>query len=616
MKELCQKYVDNLTAACALVKPQLEEGMTDEQILHTVHRCAEKLFQLHQENDGILREVLFSKTPETLTEEEVQDLSELAAALFDYDRSPDVGIAYHIHRLLYDYARYKGDVDLTIRELYYQGITIMYLNVKDSEQGINLFADQISGYFRAGADYLDQYEEITDPKTKGFIIRCLGNMKYGIRSPEERTAESFYQYWKDYMVCFRRTMEVVQSSHYREMNPEIPWDSFVYTMHYDRSGFLSELREAYHPEIAAGVMESAEYVYNHQEQIAKVKARAVGVRTQYLYAAARYHNGRISIEELLETLFSVCEAADLHDFSNDNIWALLYVPSYLVKYCAYLPEDARGAVEDRLQRALDKQREFMFLLPRNEYATQVSRTMRAITATISNTDGGRLYSRILDYVLACHAPTVVHSHVVARLAQHLCRRMARVAPENLEGLFGLEDAAGKDLEKLLDLAYRSGLYHDLGKCMLLSYVGLYSRRLLDEEFACIKLHPLFGYGLLMSVGMEDMASVAYYHHRAYDRSGGYPRHEAECPPSVRVMVDIITVVDSLDAGTDNIGRSYAAAKTFTDLVGELRQWSGTRYAPAVVALFDDPDFCKETEQFLLESRRKSYVEAYAVKPGH
>ena len=82
------------------------------------------------------------------------------------------------------------------------------------------------------------------------------------------------------------------------------------------------------------------------------------------------------------------------------------------------------------------------------------------------------------------------------------------------------------------------------------------------------------------------------------------------------MVDIITVVDSLDAGTDNIGRSYAAAKTFTDLVGELRQWSGTRYAPAVVALFDDPDFCKETEQFLLDSRRKSYVEAYTVKSSH
>lgn len=615
MKELCQRYVDNLTAACALVKPQLEEGMTDGQILRAVHRCAEELFRLHQENDGILREVLFSKTPESLTEEEARDLSELAAALFDYDRSPDVGIAYYIHRLLYEYARYKGDVDLTIRELYYQGITIMYLNVKDGGQGVNLFVDQMGAYFREGASYLDRYEEITDPQTRGFIIRCLGNMKYGIRDPSGNMDVNINGCWKEYMDCFRRTMEIVQSPRYREMDPAIPWDSFVYTMHYDRTQFLSGLRSQYDAEIAAGVMDSAEYIYNHQEQIAKVKGRAIGVRTQYAYDAARFHSGRLGIEDLVETLFTMCEAADLHDFSNDNIWALLYVPSYLLEYCGHLPEDARREVQPRLQQALDKQREFIFLLPRNEYAIQVSRTMRAITATISDADGG-LYSRLLDYVLACHAPTVVHSHVVARLAQHLCRRMARVAPENLEGLFGLEDAAGEDLEELLDLAYRSGLYHDLGKCMLLSYVGLYSRRLLDEEFACIKLHPLFGYGLLMSVGMGDMASVAYYHHRAYDRSGGYPRHEAECPPSVRVMVDIITVVDSLDAGTDNIGRSYAAAKTFTDLVGELRQWSGTRYAPAVVALFDDPDFCKETEQFLLDSRRKSYVEAYTVKSSH
>ena len=291
MKELCQRYVDNLTAACALVKPQLEEGMTDGQILRAVHRCAEELFRLHQENDGILREVLFSKTPESLTEEEARDLSELAAALFDYDRSPDVGIAYYIHRLLYEYARYKGDVDLTIRELYYQGITIMYLNVKDGGQGVNLFVDQMGAYFREGASYLDRYEEITDPQTRGFIIRCLGNMKYGIRDLSGNMDVNINGYWKEYMDCFRRTMEIVQSPRYREMDPAIPWDSFVYTMHYDRTQFLSGLRSQYDAEIAAGVMDSAEYVYNHQEQITKVKGRAIGVRTQYDYDAARFHSG-------------------------------------------------------------------------------------------------------------------------------------------------------------------------------------------------------------------------------------------------------------------------------------------------------------------------------------
>ena len=61
-----------------------------------------------------------------------------------------------------------------------------------------------------------------------------------------------------------------------------------------------------------------------------------------------------------------------------------------------------------------------------------------------------------------------------------------------------------------------GLYHDAGKCMLLSYVGQYSRRLLDEEFACIKLHPRFGCSLLENLGMKDHALAAQYHHRAFD----------------------------------------------------------------------------------------------------
>ena len=87
----------------------------------------------------------------------------------------------------------------------------------------------------------------------------------------------------------------------------------------------------------------------------------------------------------------------------------------------------------------------------------------------------------------------------------------------------------------------------------------------------------------------------------------------ECPAAVRVMVDIITVVDALDAGTDNIGRSYAAAKSFDDLVSELRAGKGTRYAPYVVELLEDGDFCRESEQFLADSRKEAYLETYREK---
>lgn len=615
MDDLCQAYLDNLTAACALVKPQVTPDMSEDQIIETIRSCAGQLHQIHQDNDRILDRILFSKSAETLTAEEAEQLSGLAGKLFSFNRSPDTGIAYRIHKLLYAYAQYRQDTDLIIRELYSQGITLLYLNVRDTGLGINLFIDQIGAYFRAGAAYLDQYSQISSPETRSYIIRCLGNIKYELESFQGgNSGEKNYNIsasWDEYMECFTQTMRIVESPRYREMNSEIPWDSFAYTMHYDRTQFLTALRENHDPGIAQAVLESAAYVYHHQEQIAKVKGRAIGVRTQYVYNAARYHAGLASVQELMGVLFEMCESASLHDFSSDNIWTILYTPEYLMAYAKKLPPDEHRALQDRLQKAFDKQKEFLFLLPRNEYALQVSKTMHAVSRYVSAQDK-RLNEQLLEYILACHPPTFVHSKVVALLTRRFCRQMADTRPELLNGTLGMEDPAGspETLDRLLDFAFHCGLYHDLGKCMLLSVVGQYSRRLLDEEFACIKLHTAFGCDLLETLGMEDISYAAYFHHCSYDGKGGYPRTSKRCPASVRRIVDIITVVDALDAGTDNVGRSYAAAKTFDQLAGELQAGKGSRYAPEVVELLDDPGFRQEMGQFLIESRRQVYIDAY------
>lgn len=592
-----------------MVKPQVTPDMPEEQIIETIRSGAERLFRIHQENDKILQEILFSKTAETLTIQEAESLSRLAEKLFSYNRSPDTGIAYRIHKLLYEYGECHQDRRLMIQELYNKGITLLYMNVADSRGGVGLFDDEISECFRKGASYLERYEELEDSRTKGYAIRCLGNIKQVLRmgkgNEKERPAEEF---WREYMECFDKTMKVLQSPQYRRMDPEIPWDNFIYTMHYDRTRFLSNLRDGEcGPAIAEGVMESAEYVYRHQKQLAKTKNRGIGMRTRYVYAAARYHAGSGTAEELVDVLFEMSETADLNDFSGDTIWVMLYTPEYLMHYSKELPEEKRPEALPRVRAAVDRQKEYLFRLPRNEYAIQVSKIFQAIVGYVANEDPD-FCGRMLDYILACHPPTFVHSKVVALLARRFCGEMARVRPELLKGVFGFEEAG--NLDGLLEMAYQSGLRHDLGKCMLLNYIGLYSRRLLDEEFACIKQHAAFGCELLKMAGMEEMADVAYYHHRSYDGTGGYPRHEGECPDSIRPMVDIITVVDSLDAGTDDVGRSYAAAKSFEQLVEELRAGKGTRYAPAVVELLDDPAFYEGTKEFLARSRREVYAEVY------
>ena len=79
---------------------------------------------------------------------------------------------------------------------------------------------------------------------------------------------------------------------------------------------------------------------------------------------------------------------------------------------------------------------------------------------------------------------------------------------------------------------------------------------------------------------------------------------------MKPIVDALTVADSLDAATDNIGRCYTAAKPLEKLIEELRAQKGSRYAPAVGELFDDPDFCTEFRRKLYESRQSVYLEVY------
>ncbi len=617
MLPLHQSYLDNLAAVRALIKPHVSPELTDDEILALVHQNAERVFSLHNENNQILQEILFSKTADTLSREEALALDELAGALFNYNRSADVGIAYRIHQLLYDYAVLRGNVDLIIRELYYQGITLYYLNVRDKEAGVNLYVDKIGEYFRGGAAYLDQFESLKSSETRGYIIRCLGNLKYGMRSIQgtnNGARHSLIEGWKEYESVFEKAMSIVESPYYRSLDKNIPWDNFAYTLHYDRTTFLSGLRSGDYPEVAKAVLESATYIYRHQEQIAAAGEKNVGIRTQYVYAAARYHNGLIPAEELVKVLLGICENAPLNNFSGDNIWAILSCPEYLIHYKGALTEEEQEKLEPQLKKLGEKQMKFLFLMPPNEYAMYVSQSLQT-TVEHAATRDPQFSEQVLDYILACHPPTFVHSEVVAMLTRRCCERIAETSPRLLDGVFGMKNPAADPaaLQEFLDRAYHAGLYHDVGKCMLLSYIGQYSRRLLHEEFEGIQLHPRFGCMLLDSLDLKDYSHAAKYHHLAFDHHGGYPMDHSVCPPETALIVNVIAVVDSLDAGTDNVGRSYAASKTYEQLIGELRAGAGSRYAPEVTTLFDDPGFYAATEQFLRESRRRAYLDAYQLK---
>jgi hypothetical protein len=612
--KLMQEYLDNLEEIKRLTTPTFPAGCSDEEMVEIIRNGAHRQHTLRCINDQILH-ALLDREPRDLTPAEADQLFDFSDRLFRFARGRDTGTAHKIHHLLYAYAVGHGDTDMEVRELYYLGLSLHYLDLR--MDGINVLGEQVSTYFHRAASFLDRYELFTSTDTRGYIIRSLANRRLGDPRIYSRAADEpayiMTRRFPKYQAYFEAAMEVIQSPHYRKLNPDLPWDSYAYALHFDRTVFLAGLREEGDETVAKAVLESAEYVYRRQEQIALVQDRVVAPRIVYVYAAARYHAGRISGSELLDTLLSICEHADPNSFSDSGITENVMTVANAVWYGGHDLTPAEAApFADRLQWAIDHVMDYLRRAPRNEY----SRLLNNYAMNLLHTElrlGKETQQELLRYFLVCHPPTFVHSHMVAWLARTLVDRMIDVAPEQLVGMFDLPDAAAVRARKgeLCDRIYRCGLYHDMGKTCVLNYITVYWRELLSEELHCIQQHPELGYNLLCGIeGHEDEAQVALRHHIFYDGTGGYPLGVGPCPAHLVRAVSAINIADVLDAATDDVGRSYATSKTLDQVIAELRRDSGHRYDPAFVTLLEDPTFTAALEPALRAERRRLYCLIY------
>ena len=604
-----ERYIECLRKVRALAKPEITPGMKAQELLGVIQHNAAESFRYMKECNALLDERVFSQKAEDLTEADAADLLEFAKALFQYANSEDCGIAYCIHKLLLQYARLREDEPMIIRELYNAGVTLHYLNVRGDDYGINPLGKEVRAYFQEGASYMDRYESF-DLETKGNIIRCLGNSRMAM-------SRNTYGDCRAYLEVFNKAMKVICSPYYRALDPSIPWDNFEYSMHMDRMTLLGYLRNHEDPEIAQEVLRSAEYVYKKKPPSQAVDERVQNWRIGYSYKAARFHAGVGTAREVVDELLFVAEHTDQRDYSPGGINNKLVSVAYLFSYEQRMTHEEREQYAERVEAAFAASVEYLNELPVNQYPRVASAAVRELVEMQAEAD--RPYRRnMLIYMLAAHKPTYVHSLMVANLTRYIVRKLTEEAPAALVGVMGCESPEEVQLRAgdLCMMAYECGLYHDIGKSMVTMYIGINSRRLLDEEFRCVQWHTVFGYELLCKLGhRDDWALAALYHHMFYDGTGGYPKGYPPCPAHFKGLVDALTVADSMDAATDDIGRCYTAAKSVETLIGELRAQRGSRYAPAVVALFDDPDFCTELKRKLYEARQSVYLEVYHETNG-
>lgn len=405
--EAFEQYIRDLRVVRSISRPSFPEGKAPAAVLEEIQTNALRCNALMRQNEALLAQFVYDRDPASLTETDIQGLSAFAGRLFNYANSEDMGVAFKVHQLLLAAARSREDVPMIVRELYHTGINLHYMNVRDEGTGINLLGDAIQVYFTEAAEYMSRYEQL-DRNTRQYLIRCVGNTRLGMSRGTH--AESCR-----YLERFRRAMDIIQSAHYHALDPEFPWESYIYSMHMDRMTLLTHLRQEEDPEVARQVLESAGSV-----------------------------------------------AQD--DYSAEAINRKLVLAAYLSVYAERLDEAGAQRYRTTVEQVRRSAYQYLEQMPASQYPRVVNSAAWELSKINTSSDE-TANRRMLGSILAGHKPTYVHSLMVAELTRALLHRQIETRPETLVGLLGCRSAAEVQArrEELCQTAYECGLYHDLGK---------------------------------------------------------------------------------------------------------------------------------------------------------
>lgn len=614
-----KRYLENQERARRLIKLSYPADMDSSAIIEGISQSAKQQAAIKAENDALLKLPEFGLTSsvDTLTEQDLQDLGDFSVHLAHYTKQVDNLLSYLIHRRLLESARHRGDLNAQIRESYHCGLTLFYFNRPIALCGINRNTAEVREYFAFGGSFLDRLEDFPT-ETRGYIIRSFGNIQFGF--PSESSGDEYFPVSEEEVeqrirFC-QRLPTVFSDPELRKKAPDYNWDSGLFNVQFAITYFLRDLREGKHLQLVQPIYESACYIKEHAAQAYRLTDRMIKPKVEYIYNAARFHAGKLSIDGLLDFFYDRIMHADSQRFDSDSIFDNLHCSQY---YCAYYNRYAEKTPEgDERKRQISHHiQEYISRMPPNDYMGVAAYALHVDDHLTSVSAQDAVVRQLLFYLRSLHQPTYIHSQMVAILSALLLEQLIEKNPGYIAAHGGFASAAEvhAQREALLYQIRNCGLLHDIGKLRIIDVISCYSRGLFDVEFEHITDHPYMGYTMLSAFkSIQAFTQPAFGHHRFYNEQGGYPTYYQRTDDLNQLMTDIITVADSVDAATDNIGRCYAKGVSLTELVGQLSAQSGTRYAPFVVELLDDDGLLARIADTLHTRRRQIYDEVYREKP--
>lgn len=181
--------------------------------------------------------------------------------------------------------------------------------------------------------------------------------------------------------------------------------------------------------------------------------------------------------------------------------------------------------------------------------------------------------------------TLIHSIMAAKLTQAILDPLTDERPELFYEVLGVdkpEDVHARK-EDLALFLYNAARVHDIGKIRIATIINTQIRSISALEFELIKKHSQWSYDIVKrSPILAQYGDIVLGHHKSYDGKSGYPSDYDNHASKYRILTDILTICDSMDAATDVYGRNYLKGRDFDRVFAEFEELKGTRYNPEII----------------------------------
>lgn len=176
-------------------------------------------------------------------------------------------------------------------------------------------------------------------------------------------------------------------------------------------------------------------------------------------------------------------------------------------------------------------------------------------------------------------------NLIAKTLLSLIDSMDNYTLSHSEGVAKYSLAIGKAMGlsgDTMEVLKYGAILHDVGKIELGSRILNKREKLTEEEYAEIKMHPIYGVNIIKPLEqLKDIIPIIRHHHERFD-GGGYP--DGLMGKEIPLLAAIVAVADSFDAMT-TIRPYKGKAKSINEAKAELIKYSGTQFDKDIVDVF-------------------------------